>query len=128
MEGYNCAQAVFAAFCDVTGLEREYALRLSSSFGGGMGRLREVCGAVTGASLLFGLEYGDDKAVVYGHVQEFCRRFREACGSIVCRELLDGTGAAAGGAPEERTSAYYAKRPCVEMVKLAARILTEMGL
>lgn len=90
--------------------------------------MREVCGAVTGASLVFGLEYGDDKTVVYGYVQEFCRRFKEECGSIVCRELLDGTGATHGGAPEERTSAYYAKRPCVEMVKLAARILTEMGL
>lgn len=90
--------------------------------------MREVCGAVTGASLVFGLEYGDDKTVVYGYVQEFCRRFKEECGSIVCRELLEGTGATQGGAPEERTDAYYAKRPCVEMVKLAARILTEMGL
>ena len=126
--GRNCSQSVFLAFADKYGLNEETASKISCGLGGGVGRMREVCGAVTGASLVFGLEYGDDKAVVYGHVQEFCRRFREACGSIVCRELLDGTGAAAGGAPEERTSAYYAKRPCVEMVKLAARILTEMGL
>ena len=126
--GKNCSQAVFLAFADKYGIEGEVASKISCGLGGGVGRMREVCGAVTGASLVFGLEHGDDKATVYGHVQEFCRRFKEECGSIVCRELLDGTGATQGGAPEERTSAYYAKRPCVEMVKLAARILTEMGL
>ena len=127
-DGYNCAQAVFGAFADDLGFDEATALKMAAPFGGGFGRQREVCGAVTGASLVFGLEYGDDKTAVYGYVQEFCRRFKEECGSIVCRELLEGTGATQGGAPEERTDAYYAKRPCVEMVKLAARILTEMGL
>ena len=128
MSGRNCSQAVFLAFADKYGLDIEMAAKISCGLGGGVGRMREVCGAVTGASLVLGLEYGDDKAVVYGHVQEFCRRFKSECGSIICRELLEGTGATAGGAPEARTSAYYAKRPCVEMVKLAVRILVEMGL
>lgn len=128
LSGKNCSQSVFLAFADKYGLNEETASKISCGLGGGVGRMREVCGAVTGASLVFGLEYGDDKAAVYGYVQEFCRRFKEECGSIVCRELLEGTGATRGGSPEERTSAYYAKRPCVEMVKLAARILTEMGL
>lgn len=126
--GKNCSQSVFLAFAGKYGLDEDVAAKISCGLGGGVGRMREACGAVTGAALVFGLEYGDDKAVVYGYVQEFCRRFKEACGSIVCRELLEGTGATQGGAPEERTSAYYAKRPCVEMVKLAVRILTEMGI
>lgn len=126
--GKNCSQAVFLAFADKYGLSNDVASKISCGLGGGVGRMREVCGAVSGASLVFGLEYGDDKAVVYGYVQDFCRRFKDECGSIICRELLEGTGATQGGAPEERTQAYYAKRPCVEMVKLAVRILTEMGL
>lgn len=126
--GRNCSQAVFLAFTDKYGVDEELAAKISCGLGGGVGRMREVCGAVTGAGLVMGLEYGDDKAVVYRHMQEFCRRFKEECGSIICRELLEGTGATQGGAPETRTPQYYAKRPCVETVKLAARILTEMGI
>lgn len=125
-EGFNCAQAVFCAFADEFGIDLELARRISCGLGGGVGRQREVCGTVTGASLVLGLRHGSDKAVVYPFVQDFCARFKAETGSIVCRELLAGTGATAGGAPEARTPAYYRKRPCVELVKLAVRILEEM--
>ena len=131
LEGYNCSQAVFCAFCDVTGLDMDAAARMASSFGGGLGRLREVCGAVSGAALALGILRGysdpgdyDAKKAHYARVQEFARRFREANGAIVCRELLGG--APAGGAPEARTDAFYRKRPCPNLVVSAAEILDDM--
>ena len=120
--GKNCSQSVFLAFADKYGLNEETASKISCGLGGGVGRMREVCGAVTGASLVFGLEYGDDKTVVYGYVQEFCRRFREECGSIVCRELLGLEEKNSSPVPEDRTKEYYKKRPCSELVKCAAEI------
>lgn len=132
-EGYNCAQAVFCAFSDVTGLERSEAARLASSFGGGMGRMREVCGAVSGALMVLGCARGyddpgakDAKMNHYALVQEFARRFRERNGSIVCRELLAGVRIAPGGVPEERTEAFYKKRPCVQLVGDAAELLEQL--
>ena len=117
-EGYNCAQAVLMAFSDVTGLDRELSSRLASSFGGGFGRLREICGAVSGAGMALGIIKGcadpsdrGAKAAHYALVQEFARRFKEKNGSIVCRELLSGVSVTSGGEPEERTSGYYKKRP-----------------
>lgn len=131
--GYNCAQAVACAFCDVTGLEMEEAARMASSFGGGLGRLREVCGTVSGAALVLGIVKGyddpkdyDAKKAHYALVQEFARRFREANGSIVCRELLAGVEVTPSGAPEARTEAYYKKRPCPNLAYCAAEILDEM--
>ena len=133
MQGYNCAQAVVCAFCDVTGLEIDAAARMASSFGGGLGRLREVCGTVSGAALVLGIVKGyadpEDYAAKKAHyalVQDFARRFREANGNIVCRELLKGIGATEGGAPEARTEAYYKKRPCPNLAYCAAEILDEM--
>ena len=133
MQGYNCAQAVVCAFCDVTGLEIDAAARMASSFGGGLGRLREVCGTVSGAALVLGIVRGyadpEDYAAKKAHyalVQDFARRFREANGNIVCRELLKGIGATEGGAPEARTEAYYKKRPCPNLAYCAAEILDEM--
>lgn len=125
MSGMNCSQAVFGAFAEDYGIDAATAAKVSCGLGGGVGRQREVCGTVTGASLVLGLRYGEDKAVVYPHVQAFCERFKSACGSIVCRELLSGTGATTGGSPEARTPEYYKKRPCVELVKLAVKILEE---
>ncbi len=132
-DGYNCSQAVLCAFGDMTGLEHETAARLSSSFGGGLGRMREVCGAVSGAAMVLGLlrgcgdpENSAAKAEHYRLIQEFARRFKEENGSIICRELLSGTAVRSGGAPEERTPEYYKKRPCPELVSQAARILDEM--
>ena len=132
-QGYNCAQAVLLAFGDVTGLDDETAARLSSSFGGGLGRMREVCGAVSGAAMVLGLVNGyddpadhDAKKVHYHRIQAFGKRFKEANGSIICRELLSGVSAVEGRDPEQRTEAYYKKRPCPEIVRCAAMILDEM--
>ncbi len=135
-EGYNCAQAVFCAFADVTGLDLETSARLASSFGGGLGRLREVCGAVSGAAMVLGMAegYADPKDAQakkdhYARVRDFAARFREANGSIVCRELLAGGdphAAQPGGEPEARTPEFYKKRPCPELVGMAVDILDEM--
>lgn len=123
VSGLNCAQSVFCAFADEFGMDLETAKKVSCGLGGGVGRLREVCGAVTGATLVLGMRHGPDKNDVYPKVQDFCARFKEKCGSIVCRELLSGTGATQGGAAEARTPDYYKKRPCVELVKLAVELL-----
>ena len=126
MSGLNCAQSVFGAFAADFGMDDETAAKVSCGLGGGVGRLREVCGAVTGATLAIGMKFGPDKAAVYPKVQDFAAKFKAECGTIVCRELLDGTGATKGGAPEERTAEYYRKRPCVELVKLAVRLAEEV--
>ena len=128
--GYNCAQAVAVAFCDVTGMDRELAAKLSSSFGGGMGRMREVCGAVSGMLMVAGILYGHDlpednkeKMEHYALVQELAGQFREQAGSIVCREILKNPPS--DPVPSPRTEEYYAKRPCVRMVYLAAKIMED---
>ena len=118
--GLNCAQSVYCAFAEEFGMDAETAAKVSSGLGGGVGRLREVCGAVTGATLVLGMKYGPDKTAVYAKVQEFAAIFKKELGSIVCRELLEGTGATSGGAPEARTPEYYQKRPCSEIVRFAA--------
>ena len=127
----NCAQAVLLAFQDVTGLDPKLAAKLSSPFGGGMGRQREVCGAVSGMLMVAGILYGYDepgendcaKKAHYALVQELCARFRQEAGSIICRELLDNPPSDPN--PSPRTAEYYASRPCARMVMLAARILDE---
>ena len=133
LEGYNCAQAVFCAFRDLTGMDLDAAARLSSSFGGGMGRLREVCGTVSGALLALGMLRGYDdpkdhekKKSHYALVQEYARRFREKNGTIVCRELLRDVPVTPGDTPEERTPEFYARRPCLRLAGEAAAILDEM--
>lgn len=130
VSGYNCAQAVAVAFCDVTGMDRELTARLSSSFGGGMGRMREVCGAVSGmlmvAGILYGYDTNDDdvqKKAHYTLVQELAGQFREQAGSIICREILKNPPS--DPVPSPRTEAYYPQRPCVRMVYLAARIMED---
>ena len=128
--GYNCAQAVAVAFCDLTGLEEKQAAKMASAFGGGMGRLREVCGAVSGMLLVLGILDGYDdptddaaKKALYSRVQELAREFREENGSIICRELLDNPPADPN--PTPRTADFYTQRPCARMVLTAARILDE---
>lgn len=129
--GYNCSQAVLLAFSDVTGLDETKAAALSASFGGGMGRLREVCGAVSGAFMVAGLLWGNfapgdraAKAEHYELIQSVAARFREENGSIICRELL-GLPGSSDPVPEERTEAYYSRRPCGEYVRIAAKILDD---
>ena len=131
MAGYNCAQSVFLAFAPDLGLSDDLALRLSSSFGGGMGRLREVCGAVSGILMAAGALYGytsptddDAKAAHYALVQDLAGQFRALHGTILCRDLLGKTGPETP-VPEARTAAYYAQRPCARFVGDAARILED---
>ena len=121
--GMNCSQAVFCAFADEFGMDGETAAKVSCGLGGGVGRMREVCGTVTGAALVLGMRHGPDKNAAYPAVQDFIAKLKAECGSVVCRELLAGVGATTGGAAEERTAEYYRKRPCVELVKLAAGFL-----
>ncbi|MGM9734963.1 MAG: C-GCAxxG-C-C family protein [Candidatus Cryptobacteroides sp.] len=133
-EGYNCAQAVVLAYNDLFGLDDTTAASIASGFGGGMGRMREVCGSVSGMVTLAGLlspaaDPSDKEARTanYALVQEVAGRFREMNGSIVCRELL-GLGkkpAAESPVPSDRTAEYYRKRPCEELVKISARIIGE---
>lgn len=130
LKGYNCAQTLAVAFCDVTGLSEDFSAKMASSFGGGMGRLREVCGAVSGMMLVAGLLYGyetpgddESKKAHYARVQELAGRFREEVGSIVCREILKNPPSDPN--PTPRTAEFYKKRPCVRMVMTAARILDQ---
>ena len=133
MSGYNCAQATFCAFCDETGFDKETALRVSAGFGGGFGRLREVCGAVSGMTMVLSEKFastdvGDKtkKAELYAIIQKAANEFREQNGSIVCRELLGLSEKNSSPVPEERTAKYYAKRPCGELVKCAAQITEKL--
>lgn len=133
--GYNCAQAVFLAFHEEMGMDERTAARLASSFGGGMGKLREVCGAVSGGLMALGLLRGYDdpddaaaKAAHYAKVQEFAARFKQAHESIICRELLRETPLPKEhtSEPEARSEAYYQVRPCARFVETAANVLEEM--
>ena len=129
--GCNCAQAVFLAFSDLTGIDRKLAAKLASPFGGGIGRMREVCGAVSGMFMVLGTLYGYDETVEddaqkrehYKDVQALAAKFKEECGSIICREILDNPPSDPN--PSPRTAEYYAKRPCARMVMTAARLLDE---
>lgn len=129
-DGYNCSQAVFGAFADELGLDFETAVKISSSFGGGMGRMREVCGAVSGMFMAAGLKCGyssptdnQSKTEHYKLIQDLAAEFRAENGSIICRELLGLEGKDNNYVPSERTNEYYKKRPCAELVGQAAEIL-----
>ena len=130
--GHNCAQAVFCAFQDIMQLDEKMALRLTSSMGGGVGRLREICGAVSGAALVLGVLYGsedpcnaEEKAAHYARIQEVAEKFRSEAGAIVCRELLKLQEEKSDPTPAARTSAYYHSRPCQLLVETAARAVDE---
>ena len=130
MEGYNCAQAVVMAFSDILGLDEKFCAKMSSSFGGGMGRMREVCGAVSGMFMVAGMLYGYDgpeegevKKEHYTLVQELAGKFREEVGSIICREILKNPPSDAN--PTPRTGEFYKTRPCVRMVTTAVKIMEE---
>ena len=132
MKGYNCSQSVVLAFADLLPIDEAAASKLASSFGGGMGRLREVCGSVSGMFMVAGLLYGYDgaetgqvKADHYARIQELAHRFEEKHGSIVCRELLGISVRHDAPVPEARTGEYYKKRPCPEIIGDAAEILEQ---
>lgn len=132
-EGYNCAQSVVAAFADLYGYTQEQAFKMAASFGGGIGRMRQTCGAACGMFLLTGLDCGategqdrEGKSHNYAVVQELARCFEEKNGSLICAELLGlkpKTPIVAQA--EARTEQYYAKRPCSHMVETAARLFAE---
>ena len=129
LEGYNCAQAVACAYADEMGMTEEQAALLASGFGGGMARMREVCGAVSGMFMAAGLLYGssglshEEKAAHYVRLQALAAQFREKNGSILCRELLSGVKTDGSPLPQRRTAEYYQKRPCAQLVSDAAQIL-----
>lgn len=135
LEGYNCAQSVLCAFADVTGYDIDTSARMASSFGGGLGRLRQTCGAVSGAALVLGILKGYDdpsdyeaKKRHYALVREFADKFKDRNVSINCGELLKlaSLNSKSGGDPEKRSNDYYQKRPCPQLVYDAALILDEM--
>lgn len=130
LSGWNCAQSVALAFCDVTGLDEKTAARMASSFGGGMGRMRQVCGGVSGMLMVLGLLYGYDEAsdqagkkALYAEVQALAGKFQAQVGSIICREILKNPPADPN--PSPRTAEYYQKRPCARMVATAAGLMDE---
>lgn len=134
-KGYNCAQSVFCAYTDVTGYDIDTSARMASSFGAGLGRLRETCGVVSAAALVLGIVKGYDdpadyqaKKDHYALVREYADRFRAENASINCRELLTlaGLNPESGGEPEQRSEEFYRKRPCPQLVYNAALILDEM--
>lgn len=125
--GYNCAQSVFLAYADLFGLELEQAKKMSVSFGGGMGRMREVCGTVSATAMLIGFRYpvedpSDMEARTrnYAMTQKAFALFKERFGTYICRELLPPEDQSTAPKPSERTAAYYAKRPCAKFVRQSA--------
>lgn len=131
-DGHNCAQSVLLAYADVLGLTQEQAAMAAVGFGGGMGRLRLHCGAFSAAVMLAGVLEGTDGAKkehrpeTYARVQEIYRQFMARNGTISCAELLGRAGVPENPTPEERTPEYYAKRPCVKIIRSACQIIDGM--
>ena len=123
--GYNCSQSVLGVFCEELGLDFETAMKIALPFGGGMGRMREVCGTVSGMFMASGLAFANaenNKAEQYKIVQELAQNFKDKNGSIICRELLEGIESSTSPIPSARTDSYYKKRPCVDLVGDAVEI------
>lgn len=132
LKGYNCTQAVAVAFSEELGLDETAAARLSSGFGGGMGRLREVCGTFSGVVFVLSSLYGysepknlEGKKDLYEKIRACAAKFREDNGSIICRELLGLEKAEESATPEPRTAEYYQKRPCPELCRYAGNLLEQ---
>ena len=137
--GYNCCQAVVLAYNDIFGLDDDTAAAVASGFGGGMGRMREVCGSVSGMTILAGLispaadpSVKTARTANYALVQEAAEEFRKLNGSILCKELLGLVPMGSGQIvpkespePSDRTETYYKKRPCEELVGISVRIIGE---
>ena len=132
-KGFNCSQSVFAAFCDEFGMDEQTALKVSAGLGGGVGRMREVCGTVTGAAMVAGMIYGatdgsdvDSKAKTYEVVRLIADEFKKDNPSIVCRELLGLDKAEQSAKPQARTQEYYKKRPCAELAEESAKAVDKI--
>lgn len=134
LEGYNCSQSVFTAFCHRFGMDEETAKKISAGLGGGVGRMREVCGAVSGAAMVLGSvcaatdgKDNESKKRNYELVREFADRFTAIHGSVVCRDLLKlGVKMEASAEPQDRTAQYYKNRPCLKVVEDATEILMQI--
>lgn len=131
--GCNCSQSVLLAFAPECGLTEETALRLASSFGGGFGRMRELCGALSGAGMVLGLLRGyadldskEAKRRHYALIQDLCRRFRQEQGHLRCAELLEKLQGEPCPEPADRTPEYYKARPCGKLVACAADITAQL--
>lgn len=133
LQGYACSQAVALAFCDVMGMDEATVCKIMLPFGGGLGRLRLTCGAVSGMAAVVGTVFAEaentseNKKQTYAIVQELCGRFQAETGSLICAELLSGmkVPVEVGGVAEARTAEYYKKRSCADMVALAAQLVEE---
>lgn len=131
-QGYACSQSVFTAFSDIFGIDKNTALKISAGLGGGVGRMREVCGVVTAASMVLGEDYmpnGDEKsekAKTYKKVREFSDKFKEKENTIICKELLGRFSEEKSHIPQDRTEKYYSTRPCMRLVEEGAEILCDM--
>lgn len=130
--GYNCSQSVIGAFCEDFGLDFDTMMKVAEGFGGGMGRLRLTCGAVSGMTMAAGMllssgsDAGDTRADVYASVQKLCNKFIETNGSMICSELLGlDADKKESPVPEARTEWYYKKRPCAELVKSCVKLIEE---
>ena len=131
--GYNCAQSVFAAYADLLGMDTETALKMSSAMGGGIGRMREVCGTVSAMAMLAGLKEGnadpeneEAKEHIYALVRHMSALFKEQQGTIICRELLGIEGMEESAKPSIRTPEFYASRPCGRIIACAAEIIEDV--
>ena len=135
MAGYGCCQSVVAAFADLYGLDEVMAKRIAAGFGGGVGRLRMMCGAVSGIVMLVGLDCGqtegsdrEGKSVCYKVVQELLAQSKAENGSLICAEILGIKGyekAVNSYVASPRTAEYYKSRPCAAKVESAARIFAQ---
>lgn len=126
----NCSQAVFLAFAEDFGIDEPTAKRMTTGLGGGVGRMREVCGAVSAAAMVlgfaFGGEDGSDKKTAYEKIQQFAREFRSESGSIICADRLGLPREFSTPLPEARTEEYYDRRPCSAICGDAARIVEKI--
>lgn len=132
-QGYNCAQSVLLVYAEDCGLTKDTALKLASSFGGGMGRLREVCGAVSAMFMVAGLKYGyvenDNDAVKAEHyvrIQNLANEFKSEHRSIICRDLLNLSEGVSEPTPAKRTAQYYEERPCEMFIEKACELLEKL--
>lgn len=128
--GYNCAQSVFLTFAPLFNIDKDTSLKVSSSFGGGMGRLREVCGAVSAMFAIAGLKYGytnpddiESKTKHYELIQHLAEEFKQSHESIICRELLHMPAGADSPTPSTRSQEYYQERPCADFIRTATNII-----
>lgn len=131
-KGYNCAQSVFAAHAEKLGLDLDTALKISAPLGGGVGRMREICGAFSACAMLAGLKFAsaeaskEEKARIYEITQKLAEKFKAQNGSIICRELLGlMESEKSAPVPDERTAHYYASRPCEKIVENASKLASK---